>query len=104
LIIDDVRARQAQKRGGLIELTSLSTDVADAALTAEELSLVSDALDALAKVEPALAEVVDLRFFCGFSFGDISVMQGVSERTVQRDWQRARVYLHHAIRGGSTVA
>jgi RNA polymerase sigma factor (TIGR02999 family) len=103
LIIDYVRNRQAQKRGGLFELTSLSTDVGDDAVTADELSQVSEALDALAKVEPALAEVVDLKFFCGFSFVDISAMQGVSERTVQRDWQKARVYLHQAIRGGSPV-
>jgi RNA polymerase sigma factor (TIGR02999 family) len=104
LIIDYVRHRHAQKRGGLFELTSLSTDVAESAVTADELADVSHALDALADVEPPLAEVVDLKFFCGFSFADISVMQGVSERTVQRNWQKARVYLHRAIRGGSAVA
>jgi RNA polymerase sigma factor (TIGR02999 family) len=103
LIIDYVRSGQAQKRGGLFELTSLPADAADA-ISADELSQVSAALDALAEIEPPLAEVVDLKFFCGFSFTDISAMQGVSERTVQRHWQKARVYLHQAIRGGSALS
>ena len=98
LIINYVRDRQAQKRGGLFELTSLSTDVADSAASASELSKVSDALDALDAIEPALAQVVDLKFFCGFSFAEIAVMQGISERTVQRNWQKARAYLHGTMR------
>jgi DNA-directed RNA polymerase specialized sigma24 family protein len=48
-------------------------------------------------VEPALAEVVDLKFFCGFSFGEIAAMRDVSERTVQRNWEKARIYLHRKI-------
>ena len=43
-------------------------------------------------------EMVDLKFFCGFSFVEIAAMRGVSERTVQRNWEKARVYLHHSIR------
>ena len=67
LIIDYVRRRYAQKRGGSFELTSLQTTVADRVTNANELERISDALDELAGVEPALAEVVDLKFFCGFS-------------------------------------
>jgi len=63
-----------------------------------ELARISDALDELANIEPALAEVVDLKFFCGFSFNEIAAMRGVSERTVQRSWEKARIYLHHSIR------
>jgi DNA-directed RNA polymerase specialized sigma24 family protein len=55
-------------------------------------------LDELAKVDRSLAEVVDLKFFCGFSFAEIAAMRGVSERTVQRKWDKARIYLHHSIR------
>src|SRR5262249_16455332 len=62
-----------------------------------ELEPVSDALDELARVEPLLAQVVDLKFFCGFSFGEIALMRGVSERTVQRDWEKARIYLHRTL-------
>ena len=59
--------------------------------------MISDALDELAEVEPALAEIVDLKFFCGFSFAEIAAMRGVSERTIQRSWEKGRLYLHHAI-------
>jgi DNA-directed RNA polymerase specialized sigma24 family protein len=64
---------------------------------ARELSRIGDALDALACTEPALAEVVDLKFFCGFSFAEIGAMQQTSERTVQRRWEKARIFLHHAL-------
>jgi RNA polymerase sigma factor (TIGR02999 family) len=97
LIIDYARSRQAQKRGGLFELTSISTDVAEAVPDGAELSRIGDAVDALATVDPRLALIVDLKFFCGFSFVEIAVMQDVSERTVQRDWEKARIYLHQAL-------
>jgi len=48
-----------------------------------------------------LAEIVDLKFFCGFSFAEIAAMRGVSERTIQRNWEKGRLYLHHAIGSGS---
>jgi len=96
LIIDHARSRAAIKRGGELEITSLSTDVGDTVDT-RELLLISDALDGLAKIEPELAEVVDLKFFCGFSFTEIAALQNLSERTVQRRWEKARIYLHGEI-------
>ena len=97
LIIDDVRRRRSQKRGGLFEIDSLEGDqVADLG-DPRALMRLGDTLDELAEVEPDLAEVVDLKFFCGFSFTDIATMRGVSERTVQRNWEKARLYLRHAI-------
>jgi RNA polymerase sigma factor (TIGR02999 family) len=98
LIIDYVRNRRAQKRGGQFELTAISTDVAETVGNERELSDVSDALDTLAQTDPLLAEVVDLKFFCGFSFSEIAAMKGVSERTIQRSWQKARIYLHRVVR------
>jgi DNA-directed RNA polymerase specialized sigma24 family protein len=65
----------------------------------KNLAALSDALDELAGLEPGLAEVVDLKFFCGFSFVEIAAMRGVSERTVQRIWEKARIYLHLSLRG-----
>jgi RNA polymerase sigma factor (TIGR02999 family) len=100
LIIDYARSRQAQKRGGGFEITSLGDEVHDVA-DERELVRISAAVDELAAVEPALAEVVDLKFFCGFSFGEIAAMRGVSERTVQRQWEKARIYLHRTIREAS---
>jgi hypothetical protein len=61
-------------------------------------SLISDAFDQLAKAEPELAELVDWKFFCGFIFAEIAALRNLSERTVQRSWEKARIYLHHSIR------
>lgn len=99
LIIDDVRRRRSEKRGGLFEITSLGTDHADGVADPRTLTRLGDALDELAKVEPDLAEIVDLKFFCGFSFIEIAAVRGVSERTIQRSWEKGRLYLHHAIGG-----
>jgi RNA polymerase sigma factor (TIGR02999 family) len=98
LVIDHARNRSATKRGGEFVITSLEGDVMDCPVDAKELSAISDALDRLAKLEPELAEVVDLKFFCGFSFAEIAAMQKLSERTVQRRWEKARIYLYHGIR------
>jgi RNA polymerase sigma factor (TIGR02999 family) len=98
LIIDHVRAERASKRGGEFEITSLRTDVILPGSDPRELAAISDALDELATVDAPLAEIVDLKFFCGFSFAEIAAMRGVSERTVQRKWEKARIYLHGQIR------
>lgn len=101
LIIDYARSRQAQKRGGRFEITSLGSQEVAPVADEKELARISDALDELAAVDPLLAQVVDLKFFCGFSFAEIAAMRKVSERTVQRHWDKARVYLHRTLRGAS---
>ena len=98
LIIDHARNRQAQKRGGHFEITSLSTSVAENAVDDRELVRISAALDELSRVDPSLARIVDLKFFCGFSFAEIAAMHDVTERTVQRKWREARIYLHRRVR------
>jgi len=103
LIIDHARNRQAQKRGGLFEITSLTTDVLENPVDYLELERIGEALDQLGKTEPSLAEIVDLKFFCGFSFSEIAAMRAVSERTVQRNWEKARIYLHSNLRGSSSL-
>ena len=103
LIIDHARNRQAQKRGGLFEITSLTTDVLENPVDYLELERIGEALDQLGKMEPSLAEIVDLKFFCGFSFSEIAAMRAVSERTVQRNWEKARIYLHRNLRGSSSL-
>jgi len=97
LIIDHARNRRAQKRGGHFEITSLSADV-QGAVDHRELIQISEALEELGKTDPVLSEVVDLKFFCGFTFAEIGTMKGVSERTAQRHWEKARIYLHNKIR------
>jgi len=98
LIIDHARSRSAIKRGREFEITSLEVDVAENPRSASELSTISDALDQLAKVEPELAQIVDLKFFCGMSFAEIAALNKLSERTVQRRWDKARIYLRRSLR------
>ena len=105
LVIDFARRRQASKRGRLLEIT-LSGDEepsAEASRSSAELVQIGDALGELGDLEPSLAEVVDLHFFCGFSFAEIAALRRVSERTVQRDWRKARLLLHRALREDELV-
>ncbi len=99
-VIDRLRARGASKRGGDLHLTSLDTHVAEHVAAPQRLDDIGAALDELAELEPELANVVDLKFFCGFDMAEIAALQGVSERTVQRRWEKARALLFRAI-GGS---
>ena len=102
LIIDYARRSRAKKRGGGAFEITLAEDSAVAPEgvgdDSPELGRLSEALDELAAVEPGLAQLVDLHFFCGFSLPDIATMRGVSKRTAQRDWQKARLFLHQVLR------
>jgi RNA polymerase sigma factor (TIGR02999 family) len=99
LVIDYARRRQALKRGGAFEITSLPTEVPEQVGDADELERLGNAIDALAQIDPQLAQLVDLKFFCGYSLIEIASMRGVSERTAQRDWEKARLLLHRALAG-----
>jgi RNA polymerase sigma factor (TIGR02999 family) len=97
LIIDYARRRQAIKRGAAFELISLPTEVPDQAADIEQLQQLNDAIERLAAFEPRLAQVVDLKYFSGFSLGEIAAMWEISERTVQRDWEKARLFLNECL-------
>ncbi|MFL5620572.1 MAG: ECF-type sigma factor [Gemmatimonadaceae bacterium] len=99
LVIDYSRSRRAQKRGRQFEITLVGDEPPSrqAIERAAELERLGDALDELTEIEPALAELVDLHFFCGFAFGEIAELRQVAERTVYRDWRKARLLLHHAL-------
>lgn len=96
LVIDYVRSRGARKRGGELTFTTLDEEIGrqDAPVDYDRLD---QALGELSQLEPALAELVDLKFFCGFSFAEIAALRRVSERTVQRDWAKARAILFQAL-------
>jgi len=99
LVIDHVRRRQAKKRGRQLEITLTGQEPhsEDAERTAAELEHLSDAMEELSAVEPGLADLVDLHFFCGYTFSEIAELRGVSERTIQRDWRKARLLLYQAV-------
>ncbi|MDP3614370.1 MAG: ECF-type sigma factor, partial [Rubrivivax sp.] len=97
--IDHARARGAQKRGGGLDITALDTFMSDNAMSpvdaaAEDLEQVGQAVERLAAIDARLAELVDLKFFAGLTFAEIAALRGGSERTAQRDWDKARALLH----------
>jgi RNA polymerase sigma factor (TIGR02999 family) len=96
LIIDHARNRSAEKRGGRFHITSSAMEIEEPS-DGRELARIGEALDELAKADRELAEVVDLKFFCGFTFEEIAALKGISERTAQRQWEKARIYLHRSI-------
>jgi RNA polymerase sigma factor (TIGR02999 family) len=103
LVIDYARRRRARKRGREFEITLTEDFEADcAAGEGENLEALGEALHELGELDPALAELVDMHFFGGFTLVDIAGLRGVSERTVQRDWQKARLLLHHSVRDRSS--
>ena len=104
LVIDYARRQRAQKRGGEYHLVGLVEEAAavvaaDGAVTADgdAVERLGEALDALGHTDARLAELVDLHFFCGIPLVEVAVLRGVSDRTVQRDWRRARLLLHRAL-------
>ncbi len=94
VIIDYARARGAERRGGHAVDATLDTNLLNG-LPADPGGLieVDDALKQLAQVDPRLAEVVELRFFGGFTEEEIAEASGVSGRTVKREWEKARLML-----------
>ena len=100
LVIDYARRSRAAKRGGGAFEITLTGNLAQGGGRpdgAGDLERLSEALDQLAGLEPALAQLVDLHFFCGYRFDEIAEMRGVSDRTVQRDWRKARMLLQHTL-------
>jgi len=96
IIVDHARRRNALKRGADLVLTSLDDDSEAGDIAASgsvEMTRLDEAIKDLAGRNAALAELVELKFFCGFSFAEIAALRAVSERTVQRNWKKARLFL-----------
>lgn len=99
IIVDTARARLAQRRGGDALHVTLDTEVGDAAAEPEaDILDVDAALDELAKLDRRLVRVVEMRYFGGMKDPDIAQALGLTERTVRRDWHKARLLLQKALR------
>ncbi len=93
ILLDRARRRVAAKRGGSAARMNLD-EVADIGSgRARELIALDDALNALAKVDPRKARVIEMRFFAGLSVEETAEVLGVSSDTVKRDWKLARAWL-----------
>ena len=99
VIIDAVRERQAERRGGDLQRMTFDTQIADILPAGEdELIELHEALDALAQAEPRLAKVVEMRYFGGYTEAEIGDALELTERTVRRDWDKARLLLSALMR------
>lgn len=100
IVIDHARARITEKRGGMhVQIVDLdaAADVASGDFGPDELLRLERALLQLEADEPRLANLIDLRFFAGLSNAEIASLQDLNERTVSRDWRRARAHLYDAL-------
>ena len=93
VIVDAVRERQAERRGGDLQRVTLNTECQDSAAGEEEMLGVNEALYVMARAEPRLAQVVEMRYFGGYTECEIAQALQVTERTVRRDWQKAKLLL-----------
>lgn len=98
IVVDFVRQHRAACRGGDQERVTLDPEAADSLHSPEdEIIRVNDALDDLAKVDERLVKVVEMRYFTGLADEEIGLALGVNERTVRREWQKARILLSLAL-------
>ena len=94
VVIDLVRERQALRRGGDLRQVKLDTAVIETAAADEDEPLrIDEALQKLASVEPRLSQVVEMRYFGGFTEAQIGETLGMTARTVRRDWTKASLLL-----------
>lgn len=100
VLVDAVRERLAERRGGGAAHLALTTGLGErlAATDEPELLRVHEALQELAAIEPRLAQVVELRYFGGLANDEIAAALAVGLRTVERDWERARSFLFAALK------
>ena len=98
VIVDFARERLAERRGGGQAALTLNTAIAESAGGADiDVIRVHDALEVLAQVNPRLVSVVEMRYFGGYTEREIAEALGVAERTVKRDWDKARLLLRAAL-------
>jgi RNA polymerase sigma factor (TIGR02999 family) len=97
ILIDQARARVAKKRGGAQAPITLEEEALAAEDSPEALLDINDAVERLAAIDPRLARVVECRFFGGLSDEETAAALGVTSRTVQRDWAKARMLLRRAL-------
>lgn len=97
ILVDRAKARRRLKRGGGQRHFSLDEDYVSADDQPDALLELDEALKSLAALDPRLARVVEYRFFAGLTEEEVAEAMGVTRRTVQRDWAKARALLHRAL-------
>ena len=99
VLVDLVRKRRADRRGAGVPKVTLASEVLDGSqVTDDEIERVNDAVLELEKTDPRLKQIVEMRFFVGFTEEEVAEALGVTDRTVRRDWERARMLLSVGLR------
>jgi RNA polymerase sigma factor (TIGR02999 family) len=99
VIVDFARQRQTERRGGNVERTTLNAQLAEEICAGEDQVIhINDAIEALQVHDPRLVQVVEMRYFAGMTETEIGAALGVTERTVRRDWEKARLLLAAMLR------
>jgi RNA polymerase sigma factor (TIGR02999 family) len=98
ILVDHARARQAAKRGAAATKLPLKEALTLADAQSEELLSLDEALKRLADIDPRQARIVELRYFAGMTVPEVAGLLDVSERTVMRDWNVAKAWLHGEVR------
>ena len=93
IVVDLVREQRAARHGGDADIVTLDTGVVEGLAPTVDVEAVNDALGDLVKLDPGLARLVEMRFFGGMSETEIAEALGVSQRTVSREWKKARALL-----------
>lgn len=101
VLVDYARRRSALKRGGGAHATTLSNKGLAVDARAEEVLALDDALTRLGALDERLAKVVEMRFFGGMEVEEVAAALGVSDRTIKRDWRKARAFLQVELEDGS---
>jgi RNA polymerase sigma factor (TIGR02999 family) len=104
IVVDHARRAGAGKRGGGALAVALDSAIVGFAEPAATVLAVDRAIEQLESFNPRLARLVECRFFAGMSEEEIAEALGISLRTVQRDWSRARAWLQRALDGGDSPA
>ena len=102
ILLDHARGQARGKRGGGVHRVSFDEGAIVSEQRAAELIALDDALNALAAFDSRKSRIVELRFFGGLSNEEVTEVMGMSLRTVEREWRKAKAWLHHAISEGET--
>jgi RNA polymerase sigma factor (TIGR02999 family) len=97
VIVDFARRRVAARRGGGAARITFDVELAAVATGEQEILGVHQALDRIAAIDPRMTQVVEMRYFGGYTEPEIAEALGVTERTVRRDWHKARLLLREAL-------
>ena len=93
VLVDDARARKADKRGGGQDALTLNASLGNAEQAAVDVLALDELLGSLHTLDERAAQIVELRYFGGYEEAEIAQMLGLSDRTVRRDWRKARAFL-----------